>query len=87
MSKTANAETSSTAKRIYRKGNPLTQAEKQRISISRKKETHEKLSVYIQNAHKAGFQKLCAEHGLTQAAMVERLIETELAKKADPERR
>lgn len=85
MSQSANTEPSSTAKRLYRKGNPLSAAEKQRLSIARKKETHTELFVYIHKAHKEGFQKLCKEHGLTQARMVERLIEAELAKKADPE--
>ncbi|MBK0035847.1 replication regulatory protein RepA [Erwinia sp. S43] len=85
MSQTAKTESSSTAKRIYRKGNPLSGAEKQRRSVARKKETHTELYVFIHKAHKAGFQKLCEEHGLTQARMIERLIEEELAKKADPE--
>ena len=84
MSQTSDTEPSSTAKRLYRKGNPLSAAEKQRLSVARKKDTHEKLCVFIHNAHKEGFQKLCEEHGVTQARMVERLIEAELAKKADP---
>ena len=48
MSQIENAVTSS-PKRIYRKGNPLTGAEKQRISVSRKKGTHKAINVFIQS--------------------------------------
>ncbi|HFL4455327.1 replication protein, partial [Escherichia coli] len=38
MSQTENAVTSSSgAKRAYRKGNPLSDAEKQRLSVARKR--------------------------------------------------
>ncbi|HAD0068759.1 TPA_asm: transcriptional regulator, partial [Salmonella enterica subsp. enterica serovar Typhimurium] len=47
MSQIENAVTSS-SKRIYRKGNPLSSAEKKRLSISRKKTTHKELNVFIQ---------------------------------------
>lgn len=83
MSQASNAEPSSAAKRPYRKGNPLTAAEKQRRSVARKKETHTELFVFIHKTHKEVFQELCKEYGLTQARMVERLIEAELARKTD----
>ncbi|EBL9168803.1 transcriptional regulator [Salmonella enterica] len=81
MSQIENAVTSS-SKRIYRKGNPLSSAEKKRLSISRKKTTHKELNVFIQNMHKESLQQLCEETGSTQAQMIELLIEREMAKRA-----
>ncbi|MFE0587835.1 replication regulatory protein RepA [Pantoea vagans] len=84
MSRADNAG-SSTSKRLYRKGKPLTGAEKQRGFTARKRETHKALYVFIHNAHKDGLDKLCEERGLTLAEMVESLIEQELGKEADPD--
>lgn len=79
MSQVSNVETSSPKpKRQYRKGNPLSDAEKQRRAVSRKKETHKELNVFIQNSLKARFVALCSEDGTTQAQMIEYLIEQEL---------
>ncbi|EFB6703405.1 replication regulatory protein RepA, partial [Escherichia coli] len=52
MSQTENAVTSST-KRAYRKGNPLTLAERQQASLARKRATHKELRVFIPAALKA----------------------------------
>ena len=82
MSQTVNAETSSTKnKRAYRKGNPLSAAEKKRLSVSRKKDTHKELKVYIENVYKEDLQQLCAHSGMTQARMIEVLIANEMARK------
>ncbi|WP_217550521.1 replication regulatory protein RepA [Pantoea sp. GbtcB22] len=83
MSRADNAG-SSTSKRLYRKGISLSGAEKQREFTARKRETHKSLNVFIHNAHKEGLDQLCAERGMTQAEMVESLIEQELGKEADP---
>ncbi|KZR34918.1 replication regulatory protein RepA [Enterobacter genomosp. S] len=73
MSQTGNAGTSS-SKRVYRKGNPLTGAEKQRISVSRKKETHKAINVFIQIELKHELTQLCKDSGLTQTEMIEHWI-------------
>lgn len=73
MSQAGNAGTSS-SKRVYRKGNPLTGAEKQRISVSRKKETHKAINVFIQIELKDELTQLCKDSGLTQTEMIEHWI-------------
>ncbi|HGG6426863.1 TPA: replication regulatory protein RepA [Salmonella enterica subsp. enterica serovar Kottbus] len=78
MSQTENAVTSS-SKRIYRKGNPLTGAEKQRISVTRKKETHKAINVFIQSELKDDLTQLCEDSGLTQTEMIEHWILKEKA--------
>ncbi|HGB4253825.1 TPA: replication regulatory protein RepA [Salmonella enterica subsp. enterica serovar Virchow] len=78
MSRTENAVTSS-SKRIYRKGNPLTGAEKQRISVTRKKETHKAINVFIQSELKDDLTQLCEDSGLTQTEMIEHWILKEKA--------
>ncbi|MGT3198604.1 replication regulatory protein RepA [Yersinia enterocolitica] len=84
MSQAVNTETSS-SKRIYRKGNPLTGAEKQRISVSRKKDTHKAINVFIQRELKDDFTRLCEDSGLTQTEMIERWILKEKAAKNSAE--
>ena len=74
MSQTVNAETSSN-KRIYRKGNPLTLAERQQASIARKRATHKEIRVFLPNALKEKLQSMCKESGITQAEMLAKLIE------------
>ncbi|AZA32600.1 replication regulatory protein RepA (plasmid) [Yersinia pseudotuberculosis] len=61
------------------KGNPLTGAEKQRMSVSRKKETHKAINVFIQNDLKNELLQLCEDSGLTQTEMIERWIQREKA--------
>ncbi|MFN1150266.1 MULTISPECIES: replication regulatory protein RepA [Serratia] len=83
MSQVVNAVTSSTkTKRQYRKGDPLSLAEKKRLSVSRKKETHKELNVFIQKVHKEDLRQLCEEAGVTQAKMIEIWIEREIARKS-----
>ncbi|MEZ2693713.1 replication regulatory protein RepA [Hafnia alvei] len=78
MSQSTNAETSSSkTKRSYRKGHPLSVGERKLRSVSRKKETHKSVSIFIRNAHKDKLDEFCDEYGLTQAEMIEVLIERE----------
>lgn len=82
MSHIENAVTSSSKpKRQYRKGNPLSLAEKKRLSVLKKKETHKELSVFIQKDYKEGLLQLCEDAGVTQAQMIEIWIEREIATK------
>lgn len=78
MSQIRNAVTSS-SKRAYRKGNPLSLAERQHASLSRKRATHKELRVFLPNALKNHLQEMCAAEGITQAEMIERLIRKECA--------
>ena len=78
MSQTTEAVPSSLkTKRLYRKGNPLSVGERKLNSVSRKKETHKSVSVFIRNAQKDKLDMFCHEYGLTQAEMIEILIERE----------
>ncbi|MCY6497877.1 replication regulatory protein RepA [Escherichia coli] len=64
MSQTENAVTSSSGtKRAYRKGNPLTLAERQQASLARKRATHKELRVFIPAALKAQLQEMCEAEG------------------------
>ena len=66
MSQTENAVTSSSGtKRAYRKGNPLTLAERQQASLARKRATHKELRVFIPAALKAQLQVMCEVSLLT----------------------
>lgn len=62
-------------KRAYRKGNPLSAIEKRRRLVLKKKETHKEVKVFIQNDHKDQLLDLCEKTGLTQAEVIESLIE------------
>jgi hypothetical protein len=78
MSQAVNTETSSTKKtRPYRKGNPLSGAEKQRAAILRKRATHKELRVFIEPEVKTLLLEVCAKSGLTQSELVTKLIERE----------
>nr|UGK57031.1 hypothetical protein [Escherichia coli] len=78
MSQTENAVTSSSGtKRAYRKGNPLTLAERQQASLARKRATHKELRVFIPAALKAQLQEMCDAEGVTQAEMIAELIKAE----------
>lgn len=82
MLQTENAETSSLGtKRPYRKGNPLTLAERQQASLARKRATHKELRVFLPVALKDQLQEMCAGEGITQAEMIARLIEQEIARR------
>lgn len=81
MAQITNSETSS-SKRAYRKGNPLTVAERKQISLARKKTTHKELRVFLPADLKSEFQSICEAEGVTQAEMVERLIKKEVDRKS-----
>ncbi|MFQ6247261.1 replication regulatory protein RepA [Yersinia enterocolitica] len=78
MSQAVNTETSSSKpKRPYRKGQPLSVSERKLRSVSRKRDTHKAITVFIQNKQKDKLDMFCAEYGLTQAEVIELLIERE----------
>ncbi|EMV49968.1 ribbon-helix-helix, copG family protein [Escherichia coli 2872000] len=80
MSQTENAVTSSSgAKRAYRKGNPLSDAEKQRLSVARKRASFKEVKVFIPAALKAQLQVMCEAEGVTQAEMIAELIKQKSA--------
>ncbi|EYE31295.1 replication regulatory RepB family protein [Escherichia coli 1-110-08_S1_C1] len=75
MSQTENTVTSSSGnKRAYRKGNPLTLAERQQASLARKSNTHKAFHAVIQARLKAQLQVMCEAEGVTQAEMIAELI-------------
>lgn len=76
MSQAENAAATSSTKlkRAYRKGNPLSSAEKKRLSVSRKKETHKVINLQILNERKDELQFICQKEGMTQAEVVQMLI-------------
>lgn len=79
MSQTENAVTSSSKpKRAYRKGAPLSTSERKMHSVSRKRETHKPVNVFIRNALKDKLDDICHQHGLTQAQAIELLLEREI---------
>ncbi|MDN5681419.1 MAG: replication regulatory protein RepA [Ewingella sp.] len=78
MSQSENAGTSSAnSKRPYRKGAALSVSERKMRSVSRKRETHKPVNVFIRNALKDKLDALCHEHGVTQAEAIELLLERE----------
>lgn len=68
---------SSTEKRQYRKGNPLTDAEKQRQSVARKRESLKEVKVFLEPRLKEFLLSMCEQDGLTQAQVLSILIERE----------
>lgn len=75
MSQVANLVASSTnSKRSYRKGNPLTVAERQQALVERKKETYKEIKVYVLSELKLSIQSMCQAEEITQAEMICRLI-------------
>ena len=79
MSQPGNAVTSS-SKRTYRKGNPLSASERQQQALARKKATHKEIRVFVKDALKNQLQLLCEKEGITQAEMIEKLIAMASAK-------
>ncbi|MFW5388937.1 replication regulatory protein RepA [Yersinia sp. 2542 StPb PI] len=78
MSQISDAVTSSSkTKRPYRKGNALSDAEKQRASIARKRATHKEIKVFIEPQLKNFLMSMCSQDGLTQAEIIARLIKRE----------
>lgn len=78
MSQVENVATSTTkVKRSYRKGNPLSNADKQRMATSRKRATHKEVKIFIEPELKALLMNMCEQDGLTQAEVLTQLIERE----------
>lgn len=78
MSQSTNTVNPSTkTKRPYRKGKPLSDAEKQRMSAARKRATHKEVKVFIEPQLKELLMSMCEEDGLTQAEVLTQLIERE----------
>ena len=83
MSQTENAVTSSSGtKRTDRKGNPVPARERQRASLARRSNTHKAFHAVIQARLKDRLSELADEEGITQAQMLEKLIESELKRRA-----
>ncbi|EPI0015981.1 replication regulatory protein RepA [Escherichia coli] len=83
MSQTENAVTSSSGnKRACRKGNPVPARERQRASLARRSNTHKAFHAVIQARLKDRLSELADEEGITQAQMLEKLIESELKRRA-----
>lgn len=83
MSQTENAVASSSGtKRAYRKGNPVPARERQRASLARRSNTHKAFHAIIQARLKDRLSELADEEGITQAQMLEKLIESELKRRA-----
>ncbi|GAL51811.1 putative plasmid replication regulatory protein [Citrobacter farmeri GTC 1319] len=82
MSQPGNAVTSSSKeKRQYRKGNPLTDAEKQRQSVARKRALLKEVKVFLDPQLKGYLLSMCEQDGLTQAEVLTTLIEREAQKR------
>ena len=76
MSQSVNAVTSSArSKRPYRKGNPLSDSEKQQAAVARKKLTHKELKIFVRNPIKDRLMAECEKEGVTQAEYIERLLQ------------
>jgi len=76
LSQVVNGVTSS-SKRPYRKGNPLSDADKQRSSVAKKRATHKEVKVFLEPQLKDILMKMCHDDGLTQAEVLSRLIQRE----------
>lgn len=78
MSQIADVVTSSLkAKRQYRKGNPVPARERQQASLERRSSTHKAFHAVILSSLKDKLEQLAVAEGITQAQMLERLIEAE----------
>ena len=78
MSQIDNAVTSSSKdKRVHRKGSPMSASEKQMAAVARKRVTHKEIKVFVRNPLKDILIDLCSRDGITQAQLVEKLLEKE----------
>lgn len=78
MSQPEKAVTSSSKeKRQYRKGSPLSDAEKQRQSVARKRASLKEVKVFLEPRLKEFLLSMCEQDGLTQAQVLSVLIERE----------
>lgn len=83
MSQVSAVSSSTKTKRPYRKGNPMSATEKQLAAVARKRITHKEVNVFIRNPLKDTLLEFCTAEGLTQGEMIERLIESELARRIE----
>ena len=82
MSQSVDAVTSSTkSKRAYRKGNPVPPRERQKASLERRSDTHKALHAVILSSQKEKLETLASEEGITQAQMLEKIIENEFERR------
>lgn len=77
MPQAANTESPS-PKRPYRKGNPLSVAERQQSSLARKKQTHQEVRVFLPSHLKDELRTICEAEGVTQTELIERLVKKEV---------
>ncbi|PNC11595.1 transcriptional regulator [Enterobacter cloacae] len=78
MSQAENAVTSSSKeKRQYRKGSPVPARERQKASLARRSSTHKAVHALIRSSSKEKLAQFAEEEGITQAQMIEKLIELE----------
>lgn len=76
MSQSVNAVTSSNgSKRPYRKGNPLSDSEKQQAAVARKRLTHKEVKIFVRNPIKDRLLAECEKQGVTQAQYIEQLLQ------------
>lgn len=61
-------------KRAYRKGKPLTLAERQQAYLERKRQTHALVKVSVRKELKEILLLRCEERGLTQGELIEELL-------------
>ena len=84
MSQLENAGTSSSkVKRTYRKGNPVPAKERQKASLERRSETHRAFHAVISNEQKEQLETLASKDGVTQAKMIEMIIEHEFKRRTE----
>ncbi|MGG6101251.1 MULTISPECIES: replication regulatory protein RepA [Pantoea] len=69
------------SKRVYRKGNPMPPKERQKASLERRSDTHKSLHAVILSSQKEKLEALASEEGLTQAQMLELIIENEFERR------
>ncbi|MCS2164427.1 replication regulatory protein RepA [Scandinavium manionii] len=75
MSQSDDSVTSSKrSTRPYRKGNPLSDTEKQQAAVARKKISHKELKIFVRNPIKDRLMSECVQEGITQAEYIERLL-------------
>lgn len=82
MSQVSNVETSSSKpKRQYNRGNPIPSKDRQQASLERRSATHKALHAVILISRKEQLAQLAEAEGITQAQMIEKLIELEAIKR------
>jgi len=67
-------------KRTRSRQNPTSDNERAKAYQARKRETHKEIKVFIRAEIKQALIKLCEADGLTQAEVLERLIENEIGR-------